>query len=436
MAHRIEKIEPESIAAECGLEPGDILRSINGEPVLDQVDYQFLTAQEFLTLEIEDAAGVHEVSIEKDADEPLGIVFSSTLMSRPRQCANHCVFCFIDQMPEGLRDSLYVKDDDWRLSLMMGNYITLTNLSDREFERIIARKASPLFISVHATDGNVRAQMLRNPSGVHIMQQLHRLADAGIAFHCQVVLCPGLNDGKVLDDTIETLAGLYPAAKSMAVVPVGLTRHREGLTELTPYRHESALQLVKQVQRWQERLLKEIGTRFVFPSDEFYCQSGVTLPEDEEYEGFPQLENGVGILRSFTNEYAIAHTHMDADVTIPRSVLIATGTSAAPFLRRLIEKKPIEGVKVDILPVENDFFGKSVTVAGLLTGGDLRRALKGKRADEILLSQAMLRHEDELFLDDDSRAALEASLGIPVHSVGCDGADFLYALQGELYTEE
>lgn len=434
MAHRIEMVQPGSIAEQCGIKPGDLLISINGEPVLDQVDYQYLTVQEKLVLVLESGDGAQiEIHLEKDEDEPLGITFDSTLMSRPRLCANRCVFCFVDQMPPGLRDTLYVKDDDWRLSLMMGNYITLTNLSDQEFDRIIARHASPLYISVHATDGEVRARMMGNPRADRIMSQLHRLKEAGIAFHCQVVLCPGLNDGEVLDNTIETLASLYPAARSMALVPVGLTRHREGLSQLTAYGKETARELLTKVRAWQDKFLGRLGTRFVFAADEFYCLAEEPVPPDEAYESYPQIENGVGQLRSFAKEFEIAARYADPEAVKPRNVLIATGTSVAPFLRGLIEDQPMQGVQVTVLPIVNRFFGKTVTVAGLLTGQDIRAALEDIQADEVLISQAMLRHEGELFLDDDSREAVEAALGIPVHAVGCDGAEFFYALEGELY---
>lgn len=436
MAHRITEIDKGSIADQCGLKPGDVLLRINGEPIVDQIDYQYLTAQEKILLEVEAAGSVQEIELEKDEDEPLGITFESTLMSRPRECANHCVFCFIDQMPKGMRTSLYVKDDDWRLSLMMGNFITLTNLSDKEFDRIIARCASPLFVSVHATNGAVRKEMMRNPRSDRIMEQLHRLADAGIEFHCQVVLCPGFNDGAVLDDTIATLSGLFPSARSMALVPVGLTGHREGLTQLTPYTKETAIALMHQANAWQEKLMSAIGTRFVFAADEFYCLSGMPLPPEEAYEGFPQIENGVGLLRNFATEFATAYQYADKEDTKPRNVVIATGTSVSAFLSGLLAEHPLPGVNVTVLPVENDFFGKSVTVAGLLTGTDLQKRLQDVQADEILISQTMLRHEGDLFLDDTSLADLDRSLAAPVHAVGNDGAEFFYAIQGELFDTE
>ncbi|MDR0929558.1 MAG: DUF512 domain-containing protein [Oscillospiraceae bacterium] len=431
MAHRIAQVLEGGVAARAGICPGDVLLSVNGEAVLDQVDYQFLTARPRLTLALQGADGQpRTLNLRKGAEEPLGLTFEDTLMSRPRTCANHCAFCFIDQMPPGLRRSLYVKDDDWRLSLMMGNYITLTNVPEAEFARIIARRASPLYISVHATNPAVRAKLMGNPRAADLLERLKRLRDAGLSFHCQIVLCPGLNDGVVLDETLETLSGLAPAAKSAALVPVGLTRFREGLTALAPYTMETARAVMAQAAAWQAKLLPKLHTRFVFPADEFYCLSGAPLPPEEAYEGYPQLENGVGLLSSFAAEFKAAYAlHDDAD-TLPRRVLIATGVSAAPFLRELLASHPLPGVDIRVLAVENRFFGTTVTVAGLLTGQDVLAALQNEQADEVLISRAMLRHEGDLFLDDMPLETLAQGINMPVRPVECDGAAFLDALQG------
>lgn len=424
---------PGSIAAACGLAPGDVLRKINGEPVLDQVDYQYLSYHATVVLEVEGKSGIEEIEIEKDEGEPLGITFESTLMSRPRRCRNKCVFCFVDQMPEGLRESLYVKDDDWRLSLMMGNYITLTNLDAAEFDRIIARRASPLYLSIHATDPEVRKRMMVNPTAVNIMDHLHRFADAGIRFHCQIVLCPGFNDGEVLDDTLRTLSSLHPAARTAAIVPVGLTKFRQGLADVRPFTREEAQGIIRQAHGWQQKLLSAIGTRFVFPSDELYSMSGMDIPEDEAYEHYPQIENGVGLLRTFQNAFESAYKHHDASETKPRRVLIATGTSAAPFIKKLIAKSPLPGVHATVLAVQNDFFGHTVTVSGLLTGQDILRAVKDADADEVLIPGNTLREEGDLFLDNMALETLQEATPLPIHPVGADGADFFYAVQGELY---
>lgn len=436
-AQRIVSVTPDGIAARSGLRPGDALCAINGEPVLDQVDYQFLTAKRHLTVSVIGEDGEkREVEIHKLAEEPLGLVFSSTLMSKPRVCRNKCAFCFIDQMPPGLRESLYVKDDDWRLSLMMGNYVTLTNLSEAEFRRIIARRASPLYISVHATDPDVRVRLMRNPNARYIMDHLRRFAANGISFHCQIVLCPGWNDGEVLERTLTDLTALYPAARSAALVPVGLTGYREGLEQLDAYTVETASVVIDQAQRWQQKMLAEHGTRFVFPSDEFYCEAHRPIPPDEAYESYPQLENGVGLLSCFEREFRAAQRFLGDEPAVPRRVLLATGESVAPWFEQLLATQKFEGVQIEIRPIKNYFFGGHVTVTGLLTGSDFVRGLEGCTADEILISESTMRHEGHVFLDDMTLEELQAKIGIPIHPVGNDGGDFFSAILGELYQQE
>lgn len=436
MAHEVTAVEAGSIADQCGIKPGDRLLAINSIPVIDLIDYHFLCAQEELLLEIQKKDYIMELQLKKDEWEPLGLSFTSTMATKPNACANHCIFCFINQLPRGMRSPLYIKDDDWRLSLMMGNYITLTNVSVTEMDRIIARHASPLHISIHATNGTIRSHMMGNPCANNIMARLTQLKNAGISFHCQVVLCPGYNDGEVLHDTIKDLAALYPAAQSVALVPVGLTAHREGLPKLAPYTKELATQLLALAHQWQEHFLTSLGTRFLFPADEFYCLSNTPIPPEITYENYPQIENGVGLLRKFEEEYTFAHQQIVASETIARRVLVATGVSVAPFLTRLLQEKPVLGVSVTIKAIPNRFFGESVTVAGLLTGQDIQYALHDEVADEILLPTAMLRPEDDVFLDDMKLTALQQMLKAPIHAVEVDGAAFLYALQGELYQKE
>ncbi len=430
LAVRIAEADPRGIGARHGLKSGESIVSINGEPVLDPIDYQFLTAAARLAVEVEGEGGLRAVTIQKAGDAPLGLTLATSLTDRIRTCANRCVFCFVDQMPEGMRESLYVKDDDWRLSLMTGNYITLTNLSDAEFARAIARKASPLYLSVHATDGAVRARMMGNRRAKDIVPKMRALRDAGLSFHCQIVLCPGMNDGAALDDTLETLSGLYPAARSAALVPVGLTRFRDGLAELTPYTKESAAALLSQARAWQDRLRKTIGTRFAFPADEFYCLAGEPIPDDGAYETYPQVENGVGLLRGLQVEFSAAYRLMDPADIRPRRVAVATGVSAAPFLTALLRDHPLPGVDARVLAVENRFFGHTVTVAGLITGMDLQDALAGVSADEFLIPRSMLRSEGDLFLDGVSLQSVRDTLQKPVRAVRCDGADLLDALTG------
>ena len=329
MSSAITQVQKASIAAKLGLQAGDVLETIAGEPVIDQIDYQALTAQEDFIIEITRQGKPMSFHVRKEDWEPLGITLDQSIVSHPRSCHNHCIFCFIDQMPRGMRDTLYVKDDDWRLSLMMGNFITMTNLSDSEMDRIIRRKVSPLYISVQATDPDVRVKLLRNPHAGDIMDKLRLLKDNGIRFHCQLVLCPGWNDGEVLLKSIRDLASLAPAACSVALVPVGLTRHREGLAQIKPYTRDMAAELLRTIRPLQKKFLQELGTRFVFPADEFYCLAGMPLPEDEEYEDYPQIENGIGMLRMFETDLRFAVEDYPVAETAPRRLVIACGTSIA-----------------------------------------------------------------------------------------------------------
>ena len=432
MPQRIVKVAPGSIADTHGIVPGDCLIRIDGIPVLDLVDYQYLIARTALDIQLEDSQGnPRRVQIQKAVASPLGLTLESTLMSHPKTCANHCVFCFIEQMPPNLRESLYVRDDDWRLSLMAGNFVTLTNLPETELQRIIDRKAGPLYISVHTTNGELRKQMLHHRRADRIMELLHRFADQGIHFHCQVVLCPGINDGPELDRTLEDLGSLAPYAKSVALVPVGLTRYREHLTPLRPYGKDEARQVIAQANQKQEQMLSQVGTRFVFPSDEFYQIAGLPIPEDEAYEDYPQYENGVGLLRRLQDEFESACRLEEPLVAMrPRTVLVATGTSVAPFLQKLFESHPIEGLSIRVQPMLNRFFGETVTVSGLITGGDLIDQLQGADADEILITENMLRKGDPIFLDDLSLQEVIDRIGVSITPVPDDGAALLDALLG------
>ena len=435
MSQRIVSVFPASLAARHGIEAGETLVSISGTPVLDLVDYQFLTARPSLELLLTREDGTeHTVHIRKRIEDPLGLTLESTLMSCPKTCANHCVFCFIEQMPPGMRESLYVRDDDWRLSLMAGNFVTLTNLPSREMDRMIERKASPICVSVHTTNGELRKKMLAHVRADRIMEHLKRFADNGMSFHCQVVLCPGINDGAELDRTLTDLASLAPHALTVALVPVGLTRYREHLYPLRPYTKEEALAVVRQAEDFQKGMLERFGTRFVFPTDEFYMIAGLPILEAETYEDFPQFENGVGLLAQLRDEFeSAARFDPDDGNNKPRRVIMATGTSVAPFMRELIDKHPVSGVDITVKPIINRFFGETVTVSGLITGQDLVAQLKGMEADEILITKSMLREGEDIFLDDMTLEQAQSELGIPIHPVHNDGADLLYALRG---TEE
>ena len=430
MASIVTHVQPGSIAASLGLKAGDVIERIAGEEVIDQIDYQALTAQERFDISMRRGDTSFTLHVRKEDWEPLGLTLDQSIVSRPRACHNHCIFCFIDQMPPGMRDTLYVKDDDWRLSLMMGNFVTMTNISDSEFDRIIRRKVSPLYVSVHATDPEVRTRMMRNPRSGEIMDRLRQLAQHGIRFHCQLVLCPGWNDGEVLMRSIEDLASLAPAACSVALVPVGLTKYRDGLDVIRPYDRESALALIRSIEPLQQRFLRELDTRFVFASDEFYCLSGLPLPEDEEYEDYPQIENGVGMLRMFETDLRFAAEDEPVEATPPRHLIIACGTSIAAQMQRWCDQYAPRGTTVTVQPIINHFFGESVTVTGLITGGDLISQLRDVKCDEILICRNMLRNEGDLFLDNVSLEDARSALPAPLRIVENTGEGFWRAISG------
>lgn len=433
MSTAITHVQPGSIAQRLGLVAGDKLVSIAGEPIIDQIDYQALTAQERFDMMVEDAGGqTRTVHVRKEDWEPLGLTLDQTIVSKPRPCRNHCIFCFIDQMPPGMRKTLYVKDDDWRLSLMMGNYITMTNIDDHELDRIIRRKVSPLFVSVQCTDPDMRVKLLRNPNAAKIMDNLRLLKANGIRFHAQMVLCPGWNDGEILKKSLEDLETLRPAVQSIALVPIGLTKFRDGLPYIKPYNKQMAADLIESVKPYQERFLREIGTRLVFPADEFYCLSGLPLPTDEEYEDYPQIENGVGMLRMFETDLEYAVEDLPMEETPPRRICIATGTSVAPFLRELANKHAPRGTTVEVRPIVNKFFGESVTVAGLITGQDLVAQCQDVQADEILIVRSMIRAEGDLFLDNMSVDEVRAKLPSPLKITENSGEGFWRAISGQL----
>ena len=412
---------------DCPLEgmvlPGDELLFVNHHEIHDVLDYMYWTYEENLLLEFRDAG---EISVEKDEGEDLGLNFEEYLMDSPTHCANKCVFCFIDQLPRGLRSSLYFKDDDARLSFLTGNYITCTNLSERELQRICDLKVSPLNISVHATDGELRAKLLQNPRGAEIMDILRRFADAGIEMECQVVVCPGWNDGAQLQKTMEDLISFYPAVNSVSIVPVGLTCHREGLTPLEPFDEVTAKAVVEAVEAFEEKCLSRFGSRIFCCSDELYLKAKLPIPEEEAYEGYPQLENGVGLLRMLESEFRWALE--DSEERPTRRFSVATGVSAAPFMEKLVS---LAGADAAVYAVPNDFLGHTVDVAGLLTGGDLIRHLKGKDLGEaLLIPQVMLRHGEGVFLDDVTLEDMSEALGVPVVPVENDGEALLRAMIG------
>lgn len=437
MRHEIIGVEPHSVARRFGFRPGDELISLNGEPVLDEIDYQALIAGKRVRAEVWRQGQTLALDVRKQEGEPLGLHFGPSMALSPRTCHNHCIFCFIAQMPPDMRKTLYVKDDDWRYSLMMGNFVTLTNVDETEFERIIRRKASPLYVSVHTTDPALRCRMMNNRFAGDIMDRLRRLTEAGIQCHCQIVVCPGWNDGAALQSTLRDLRSLAPGIRTVAMVPVGLTRFREGLEPLRCFTGGEAARLLDEIAPFQAECRRELGTTFAFPSDEFFCLAGRAIPPEDWYEDFPQIENGVGLLRRFMSEIEEAaefdSRFGETETVPPRTYVIPTGSSFAPHLQLLARQYAPEGVTVRVLPVRNRFFGETVTVTGLLTGGDLLAALTAEAvegADEILLCSVVLRHERDLFLDDMTLDTFTARAPLPVRLTDNDGQAFYDALRG------
>jgi putative radical SAM enzyme (TIGR03279 family) len=429
MNHRIQRVEPGSLAARLGLKAGDRLKRLNGQNIIDFIDYQALCCASRLSLTVERDGVETEYTVKKGDYEPLGLEFDGQLLGGVRNCCNNCVFCFVDQLPAGARETMRVKDDDWRQSLLMGNFVTLTNVGPRELDRIIARRASPLYISVHATDPELRSRLLGTGRGAGILEQLDKLAKGGIRFHLQAVLCPGFNDGEALDQTIRDLAALRPAALSLALVPVGLTSHRMGLVDLKPFGAPAAARVLDQVDAWRARLAEENGSGFVQAADEFYILAGRPFPDEDAYEGYPQIENGVGLCRLLEQEFDEAY-RSDDKTARPARLIIACGVSARPFLEKLIREHPLPGVETRVLAVENGYFGPTVTVSGLLTGRDLVRGLQNAEADRVLITECMLRDGEEVFLDGMALHEVKRALGLDILPVGRRGDQLLDALKG------
>jgi len=414
--------------------PGDRLVSINGKEIEDVLDYKYFCYDTRLTVELEDEAGRRRlVKIKKPEGGELGLEFESYLMDSARACRNHCLFCFVDQLPRGMRKTLYFKDDDARLSFLTGNYITLTNLSEREIARIIDLHISPINVSVHATDPALRAKLLGSETAAAGYALVKRLAAGGITMNCQIVCCPGYNDGEALQRTMEDLAALYPEVNSVSIVPVGLTEHREHLAKLTPFDRAGALETVRRIDAFGATCLEGHGSRIFFPSDELFLKAGLPIPDDEYYEDYAQLENGVGLIRlqevEFLAELTDDGLHCDG---VPFS--IATGVSAAPFLEKLLvtAREKYDTIDGRVYPIVNDFFGHTIDVAGLITGRDLIAQLRGKTLGRrLLIPQTMLRDGEGVFLDDTTIEDVERALSVTLVPVEVDGGDLLRAMLGE-----
>lgn len=430
MSTVITSIDRLSPAERAGVRTGERLISISGQPVEDVLDYRFFGYDADPELELESPDGSrHTLRVKKPEAEELGLNFETYLMDEPRPCANHCLFCFVDQMAPGCRDTLYFKDDDARLSFLMGNYITLTNLSPREAQRIIDLRISPINVSVHATDPRLRSALLGNKAGGESLEYMKRFGRAGIVMNGQIVLCPGYNDGDQLQRTMEDMAAWGFA--SCSVVPVGLTKFREGLSKLRPVDQTLANQIIEQVDAFGEKCLKQYGSRMFFCSDELYLRAGRPLPEEDYYEDYVQIKNGVGMLRSLISEFE-AGLRLEAGPVKASPYTIATGVSAQPFLQELADKaRERTGAAGQVIAIVNDFFGRTIDVAGLVTGGDLIAQLKGKALGErLLIPINMLRHGGDVFLDDLRVPDVEQELGIPVTVVEQDGFDLLDAMLG------
>lgn len=399
--NKIVSVLRNSIAEELEIEPGDELISVNGASIQDYIDYKFQISDYEIELEIKKQNGeVWELEIEKEYDEDLGIIFENPLMDNIKVCSNNCVFCFIDQMPKGMRKTLYLKDDDTRLSFLYGNFITLTNLSDDEISRIIRYRISPIKVSVHATDLNLRNEMMGKKDGKDIMVYLKKLADGGITVDCQIVLCRGINDKEVLNNTIDDLISLYPNIRSAAVVPVGLTDHRDKLYKLNKFDKESSQELINQVANKQNELLKKHGTRFVFIADEFYVLSESEFPPYDSYEDFDQIENGIGLFRLLEREIEDSLKNIYKINGSNKKFTIVTGAAAYGIMSDLsdrITKKT--GIEINVVKIINECFGKNITVAGLVTGKDIINQLKGKGFENLIIPKVMVEFEDSIFLD-------------------------------------
>lgn len=423
----VSYVEPGSIAEEIGIAPGDSLVKVNGNIFHDILEYRYLISEPELELEVLKSDGTTEIITVESDYEDLGIEFRRGLVDTAQSCRNKCIFCFIDQLPKGMRETVYFKDDDTRLSFLQGNYVTLTNLSDEEIDRLIAMHVSPINISVHTTNPELRVKMLKNPNAAKLYDIMKRFAENGICMNTQIVLCPEYNDGAELDRTINDLAALYPCVASCSVVPVGLTRYREGLCKLKPFDGAASLEVVRIIEAHQKRFKKEFGINLIYASDEFYINAKLPVPKPEEYDGFPQIENGVGLIASMQEEFDCA-VKLIKPKKYPRSVAIATGEIAYGFISALADRlvRKCAELKIKVYPVKNEFFGGGVNVSGLVTGSDILRTLENEpKYDALFIPDSMLRDGEDIFLDDITLNELEKRLGMPVVPVCNDGYVFV-----------
>lgn len=422
MSVRINHIVSGSVADKAGLKPGDEIIKINGKEINDYLDYMYLSANPKLSIELSNRT----VKVKNYDFEPLGVEFETLLIDEARSCRNKCIFCFIDQLPPNMRESCYFKDDDYRLSFLQGNYVTLTNMSDADLDRIIAYNIPRINISVHTTNPELRCKMLNNRFAGKIIEQMKRLSQSCMQINCQVVLCRDINDGIELDKTINDVYSLGESVESLSIVPVGLSNYRENLEELRPFDQESSLNVIRQVEKWQKKIKSERGINFVYLADEFYINAGVDLPSWQEYDGFPQIENGVGLCSSLEWEFDNALSKLtDFDVKSEKTVV--TGYLAYNFICGLVKK--LKSDKIKVIKIKNNFFGEKITVSGLVTAGDIIKQLSGKTlGDSILIPVSMLRHDEDVFLDNLTIGDVEKALNTNVVVVQNDGYDLLEKL--------
>ena len=441
--HTICKVQPCSIAEELELEPGDVLLSVNGHEIEDVFDYKYFTNEEYLTVLVRKGTGEEwELEIEKEYEDDLGIEFENGLMDEYKSCRNKCIFCFIDQMPKGMRDTLYFKDDDSRLSFLQGNYVTLTNMGERDLERIVAYRLGPINISVQATDPALRCKILNNRFAGEALKKMDVLHKAGIPMNGQIVLCKGVNDGEQLKKSITDLMGYMPVMESVSIVPVGLSKYREGLYPLEPFTKEDAKEVLGLVHQFQKTCFETCGLHFVHASDEWYLLAGQELPGEEIYDGYPQLENGVGMLRLLREEFAAALGEAVAESSGPggfgglaraEKITIATGVLAAPTLQELADafQREFHQKEIQVISITNQFFGEQITVSGLLTGQDLAGQLKNRDlGSRLLLPCSLLRSGEEVFLDDITLSQLKNALQVEIDIVKSSGQDLVSCLIG------
>lgn len=431
--HLIKEVYPGSIAEELEIEPGDVLLSINDQSIEDVFDYRYMIKDEYIEVLIRKPDGEEwALEIDKDYDDDLGIEFENQLMSDYKSCSNKCIFCFIDQMPPNMRETLYFKDDDSRLSFLQGNYVTLTNMSDHDIDRIVRYHLEPINVSFQTTNPELRCKMLHNRFAGEALKKVDRLYEGGITMNGQIVLCKGINDGEELERSIRDLMKYAPQLQSVSVVPVGLSKYRDGLYPLLPFTKEDAKEVLHIIHKWQKKAYEEFGIHFIHGGDEWYILAEEELPEEERYDGYLQLENGVGMLRLLMNEFEEGYERLNGDER-DREVSIATGFLAYPYIQRMadriMEKYPKS--KLHVYGIRNDFFGELITVSGLITGQDLIGQLKGKALGEkLLLPCNMLRIEEQDFLDDVTLQDVKDALQVPVDIVKSSGQDFIDAVLG------